>query len=265
VTSWQELVEPIKSDRERGASQLYRALLATLSAYLNSQPPESIDFRSLAEAVSQVRPEMAPFHYLAGRINQLVEPAPERQSLMDLFDELEREVDSAVPLIAEIMKPLVAQCDALMLHSYSGTLKSAVLAAVAKNVNLFLSEAKPDREGLKLARELSQQGYSVTTFPDADASQWLPKAVAVVVGADWISEEYFVNKVGTLELARGAAKRSMPFYVVADKTKLVSARFREQSSDTERASLFEKTPSELVTTFLLPDGAYPPSEIPKLL
>lgn len=268
MNSWQNLVEPIKADREHGASQLYSDLLDALTEYASHLSPDALDFSELAARVASVRPEMAPFHYAARRIGELADApgsSAGKDELIDLVEQLKSETISTIQRIAPLLKERVRGSRSLMLHSYSGTLKSVVIEAVERNVKVLISEADPGKEGLKLAEDLRSEGFEVMTYPDSESLQRLAQADAVVVGADWIAEEYFVNKVGTLQLAEVAAENGIPFYVVSDRTKLVPSQYRKSDPLAATVGLFEPIPLKYVSAFLLPDGAYVPEQVAGLL
>ncbi len=264
MTSWQKLVEPIRNDREHGASQLYLKLLALLKEYIDSHDPNTLEPSELAALIAAVRPEMAPFQYAANKIRAIVSLADRRETLQRLLysiRELRAEVADAASAIAPSLQERIGDRSAIMLHSYSATLKECILAAADRNSRIHLSYAEPASEGVRLAEELRKARFSVENYPDDEILHHVPRVDAVVVGADWIAEEYFVNKVGTKAIALAARESSIPLYVVSDLTKLVPARYRASNSAGKSEELFEEVPNELVSAFLLPDGAYSAGEI----
>ena len=73
---------------------------------------------------------------------------------------------------------------------------------------------------------------------------------AVVVGADAISTDAFVNKVGTRVLAETAHRTGTPFFVVAE-----SYKWLLDAKSITAGGAFETTPNALVTDFLS-DGTF---------
>ena len=137
-----------------------------------------------------------------------------------------------------------------------------------------------------MAERLAAQGIPVTHYTDAGLGQALDDADAVVVGADAISPDGFLNKSGTQMLAAAAAQQGTPFYVCATRDKFlpsaIAARLmiREESPSeiwstppagvTVRNRYFEMTPLDLVTAVisdlgvlgaaLVPDACVSPHE-----
>ena len=127
---------------------------------------------------------------------------------------------------------------------------------------------------------------AVTHYADAALAQALEGADAVVIGADAVSPDWFLNKSGTRMLAAAAAQQGVPVYVCATRDKLVSravaARLsvRDESPSevwpsppsgvTVRNRYFEPTPLDLVSAVisdigvlgaaLVPDACHSPHE-----
>ncbi len=114
-----------------------------------------------------------------------------------------------------------------------------------------------------MAKELRGEGIEVTVTTDAALPSLLPRAKALVVGADALFEEGFVNKVGTGALLRAARARGLPTVVLSVPQKHLagSARERWANAALDRpaglgklpkgvqwdGSLFEVVPWDLVT------------------
>ena len=115
----------------------------------------------------------------------------------------------------------------------------------------------------------------VSCFSDAALGHALTSADAVLVGADAVAPEWFLNKSGTRMLAAAAAQQGMPFYVVATRDKFVSHAVagrliaREGGSGeiweapppgvTVRNPYFETVPLDLVASLITDMGVLAPS------
>lgn len=102
----------------------------------------------------------------------------------------------------------------IVTHSASSTVRH-VLANLAPD-RVVVGVSEPGGEGRSLAAELGTHCVS-----DAEAVRRVARAGAVLVGADAVGTHTFVNKVGTLALARAARKADTPFFVVAESFKWV--------------------------------------------
>ena len=125
-------------------------------------------------------------------------------------------------------------------HSASSTVRS-VIAGLPFRVLATASE--PGGEGRRMARELG-----ITCVEDEDAPSRVAAVDAVVVGADAVGSEAFVNKVGTLALAAAASATSTPFFVVAESYKWVHCARPVPGEDA-----FETVANRFVTVFLTDD------------
>ncbi len=123
-------------------------------------------------------------------------------------------------------------------HSASSTVRHLLADMPSGQVIVGVSE--PGGEGRTLAAELGANCVS-----DAEAIRQVGHAGAVLVGADAIGTRSFVNKIGTLALARAASKSDTPFLVVAESFKWVPVADPPVLEPT-----FEVVPNTLVAEFL---------------
>lgn len=155
----------------------------------------------------------------------------------------------------------------LVTLSASASVMSAVEAVHAvRPVRLACSESRPALEGRRLAARVAHAGIPVTCFGDAAIAHALAGADAVVVGADAVSPDWFLNKSGTRMLAAAAAQQGVPLYVLATCDKFVSRAVAahleiREGSPTEiwrrappgvevRNPYFEPTPLDLVASLV---------------
>jgi len=163
--------------------------------------------------------------------------------------------------------------------SNSGSVTHA-LAAIShvSSLRVACSESRPALEGRRLAAQLASLEIPVTCYADAAIGHALNDGDAVIVGADAIASEWFLNKVGTRMLAAAASQRGLPVYVVASRDKFVSAVLaerlvvREEASSeiwseppagvTVRNPYFERTPLDPVTAVISDIGVLGAGMIP---
>lgn len=269
--------EEISRDREHGASLLYLRFLLLLREYLTQAEDCSIDVpMQLAAEIAAVRPEMSPFHYAAVRVSAVPEnsPASVREGLMQIVDDLIREDSESMAKIVEFAREHLPATKGIMLHSHSGTIAKVILESVDKKVRLYISEGRPDCEGLGFAREMVTAGFEVTTFPDDARLLYLPKVGLALLGSDWIGEDNFTNKIGSRSLAQASARSGIPLIVIAAINKLAPSRLRPERTVETRAMddrllwhepLFEETENRFVSRFITDRGIHIPEQIPHLI
>ena len=130
----------------------------------------------------------------------------------------------------------------IVTHSASSTVRHLLAAVPPRQVIVGASE--PGGEGRGLAAELGANCVS-----DADAVRQVGHAGAVLVGADAIGADSFVNKIGTLALAEAAQEAGTPFLVIAESFKWVP-EWVPVTDPPVMEPAFETVPNTLVREFL---------------
>ena len=118
----------------------------------------------------------------------------------------------------------------------------------------------------------------MTLVVDGAVTALLPQATAVVLGADAISADRWINKVGTFGLAAAAARSGVAVYVIASRDKFVPRALEpyitlpptpadeiwpDGPSEIPRQNIyFEATPSDLATLYLSASGVIPAEDLP---
>jgi translation initiation factor 2B subunit (eIF-2B alpha/beta/delta family) len=138
-----------------------------------------------------------------------------------------------------------------------------------KAIRAIATESRPFCEGRELARNLGQQGIPTQVVLDAAVAQYVKRADLVIVGVDRITEESFLNKVGTLSLAMAAREEQVPFYVACETNKFLPTtvapmravlenseqRAQEEWMNVELVySLFEQIPNRWLTGIITEEG-----------
>jgi translation initiation factor 2B subunit (eIF-2B alpha/beta/delta family) len=167
----------------------------------------------------------------------------------------------------------------VMTHSYSSTVLGFL--GHAQGIEAVCPEARPRGEGLSTARELGGKGIRVRVVTDFAAISLVQECDAIMVGADAVTLNGVVNKIGTYGLALAARAKGVPFYVLAGKEKFLPAPFsqalRIEKRDPKEITAetipnvvaenfyFDLTPLDLITGVVTQDGIISGSEVRKLL
>ena len=228
-------------DRESGASEIVEEAIAILAEALHLEE----DLPAVARAVCAAQPTMGPVWNAA--INALA--ARERPERFTVFTQrLARAPDALARFSREIFGPGQEPLRIATI-SYSRTVLH-VFAALAERrlLRVACTESRPALEGRKLALKLAALRVPVTFFTDAAIGHALGAVDAVLVGADAIGPEFFLNKSGTRMLAAAALHQGVPVYVLASRDKFVTREVagRLQPREGPAADLWD-TPPEGVT------------------
>ena len=142
----------------------------------------------------------------------------------DTLDRFAHQTARAPDAIARAARPLVeagaGRPLVLVTWSASGPVRRLLeTLAGAGPLSVRCAEARPALEGRSLAAAVARAGARVEVFADGALAAALDGAAAVVVGADAVTTEWFVNKAGTRALALAAAAGGVPTYVLAGRDK----------------------------------------------
>lgn len=144
------------------------------------------------------------------------------------LDRFARQIERAPDAIVRAARPLVEAGAGgpvtLVTWSASGPVRRlAEVLAGRGPVTVRCAEGRPALEGRGLAAALSRAGARVEVFADGALGSAVDGAAAVVVGADAVTADWFVNKAGTRALALAARAAGVPTYVLAGRDKCLGA------------------------------------------
>jgi len=223
-------LETILKDRSSGQSRIIRMTIELLKK--TKRKSERIE---ICKKVCSVHKAMAGLRWLLKQVEE-GKAIPEIEAEIKEMDErcaknLERIAEGKV--VTTISRSHIVE---------KGLLK-------AKHV--IVLESTPGREGLEMARYLRGRGLLATTFPDSAISYAVRACDIVVVGADAVLKDSFINKTGTLPLALTAKHFSKDFYVASPSYKFAEVEFEEITElSFSDDMLFEFIPASLVTKFI---------------
>jgi translation initiation factor 2B subunit (eIF-2B alpha/beta/delta family) len=263
----------IAADRESGASEVLDEVIGVLRDALAMGAPMT----PVARAVCNAQPSMAPV-WNAALEALAASHSPQRfeRFVQRVARAPEALIRFAVDHLSDDAGPTPLRVVTL---SFSRSVLMVLDALVRSHpVHVACSEGRPALEGRRLASRLAASGIPVTCFSDAATGDALAAADAVLVGADAVAPEWFLNKVGTRMLAAAATQHGVPVYVVATRDKFVShavaARIvvREGPPDevwegppagvTVRNPYFEPTPLDLVASVITDLGVLGAGMVP---
>lgn len=113
----------------------------------------------------------------------------------------------------------------ILTHSQSSAVKEVLqqFPGNKKKVKIIQTESRPIFEGRLQASIIHKLGYDVTLVPDVGFSRHLNKINMILLGADSIYRDYFVNKAGTYNICLAGKNAGIPIYVLADSRKFWSS------------------------------------------
>jgi translation initiation factor 2B subunit (eIF-2B alpha/beta/delta family) len=128
-------------------------------------------------------------------------------------------------------------------------------------------------EGRQLAESISAAGVQVSIIVDAAAALVMDRVSLVLVGADRLSPQFVLNKIGTRQIAMSAHALGVPIYCLADTSKFIAIhQAAQQNPDPPGFEVwpdhppgisiinryFEEVPIDLFTGIVTEDGPISP-------
>jgi translation initiation factor 2B subunit (eIF-2B alpha/beta/delta family) len=222
-TETRAAIDRLAADDRSGASELLERAIEILRRAVAGEPSA---LPAIARAVGDAQPGMAPFWNAAcAALAEGDDPGA-----LDRFEQRWRRAGSAlVRTAADALAPKGASALEVTTCSFSSSVVAILRAlAPAATLRVACAEGRPALEGRRLAAALSAEGIAADFYPDAGlaAAIWGPDrhARVVLVGADAVAPDWFVNKTGTGLLAAAASLAGVPVYVAATRDKFVDAR-----------------------------------------
>ena len=234
-------IDLLASDRESGASEILDEAIAILRTAL-----EQRRVLPVARALCRAQPAMASIWNASLAALAAVDEPRE-------FEPFAARVARAPEALGRFARDCLAEeggSPSMPLRIVTLSFSRSVVAAVDglaphRPFRIACSEGRPALEGRRLAARLASQGVAVTFFSDAAIGHALGAADVVLVGADAVAPEWFLNKSGTRMLATAALEQAVPMYVVASRDKFVSHAVSAHIAgrDGAAADIWESAPS----------------------
>lgn len=229
----------IAADHGSGSSQVALAFLAEIERWAaldTSGTPAAFRAALLARlrAAQAAQPTMALVHQLAARALDVADTGVARgDGVADLRAHLARscaverdDLLAAQAAVARTAARLVTERGAwIATLSASGAVREAVLEAqrAGREPRVLVGEGRPLFEGRSLAAALAAAGVPVWLMVDAALPLLLSQARMVWLGADAVTEQGVINKVGSFAAALAAREHSVPVYALAARRKFLPA------------------------------------------
>ncbi|MBN1283831.1 MAG: translation initiation factor eIF-2B [Anaerolineae bacterium] len=234
--TWKIQIEAVATDRRSGATQITMRTAEALHAMCKAEAFASREalletLREVAYRLVSGQPEMASVTGLVNEVFVAAAGAPDLENVREaVIKTAQTYIDHVNRSRNEVMhkaRGLIPDHVAVLTHSRSSTVAMAlILAAQAgRRVKVFCHESRPLYEGRDMATELAQAGLEVVFTIDAAAFSNLQRCEMVLLGADSLTEQGVINKVGTAAIAVSAKSLGVPVYVLAETAKIWPARF----------------------------------------
>jgi len=272
------LLTRLAEDRSSGSERLASEALAILKKAVLDKSLSNNDLSDLIYGLTTLIeanfPELVPLAHLSERLKALSD-GDLRASLGCFVKESIEKIGNEISSLAILGANLIPQNSTVATISHSKTVLQMLssAAALARNFHVIIGISEPGCEGRLMAKALAKSDIEVTLVPDAALGYAVERSDIVFVGADAVTADYFINKIGTLNMALAARHFNIPFYVLARLEKFTSSRripnSRSFADPTKlkppksvlinvKAPLFERVPLALVEGIVTESGIIKP-------
>jgi translation initiation factor 2B subunit (eIF-2B alpha/beta/delta family) len=226
-------LKAIVHDHQSGAREIAQRLLRLLqrqATQSQAEAPTALmeDRFDTGGKVVRAHPEMAVLFNTVDAVFRRLEEQEDvsdvgafRMEAVALLGEQERSLERSLVAAAEEAARRIDNGHVVATYSRSSTVERALMTAKAAGrlFDVVATESRPLLEGRTLAKVLAEQQVPVRVMVDAALGDAVANADLIMVGADAITQDGFVNKVGTRLVAMAAREAGVPVYVVAEAAK----------------------------------------------
>jgi translation initiation factor 2B subunit (eIF-2B alpha/beta/delta family) len=266
-TDLEALADKVKQDSISGSSETAIYVLKTLHQILTDNDVGGEQLQTFSRMLRKAKPAMAPLSNIARMMESAsYGPDPTRAAL----GSVERVMSNEKTATARIAENAMERIEGTVLTlSYSGTVVS-VLKNISKqkDIKVTVAESFPLGEGKRTAELLSKAGIEVALVTDSMVFSEARDCDLCLVGADAITPQALINKVGTYAVTLASVQAGIPAYVASSTLKVASdlkpdwiVEQRANGKLTERTQLFEPTPLELFAEVFTEMGATRPGRL----
>ena len=287
---WKTDLKKFESDNSSGSAELLEQYIELLIYWLEKGELQSQKDRSaLTDHVHRLREIHNTLFVLVHFYDQVTRVLNEgREEWDQILLEFLREYkavwsDVSINLASVALSFIDMSQKLILTHSQSSAVKEVFrkYSGNRKKVKVIQTESRPVLEGRMQASLIGRMGYEVTLVPDVGFARHLKNINMILLGADSIHREYFVNKAGTYNICLAGKNAGIPIYVLADSRKFWSslppARQEMEYIENKKPGdevwedapagievenyYFEKTPSSYVDGIITENEILKPSQI----
>ena len=284
-------IRPIRDDRLSGARELAQKgaqVLIALAEGSKAASGEELrrELLKTGQALVKAQPSMAPLVNLVNgslfAVQEEMDLEEAKRALVTTAQGYANHLERSVERIVQVAFPLIPDGALVLTHSFSSTVLATFLHArqEGRMFTVLCTESRPQCEGRALAERLAQAGVETRLVVDALALSMIRDIKVVIVGADSLSTEGLVNKIGTYPLALAARAHQVPLYALCGTEKFLPLGYtlpEESPKDLQEVWLdhpqgvevvnryFDFTPLEYFTGIATQEGMLSPSEVREII
>ncbi|MBW6461923.1 MAG: ribose 1,5-bisphosphate isomerase [DPANN group archaeon] len=223
--------DDIKDLKIQGASEIAKVAIIDLNSYGNhiTEVTDKNEFISKIEIHADKLKSARPTEpMLQNCLNTIIRSLKETKStdIIRIQKELYMHSKSEILKIKDNMQKIVGygisaipQHSIILTHCHSHNVANIITKA--DPIKVFATETRPRFQGRLTAKEIASKGIDTELILDDEVVDIIDQVDIVIIGADAITKEGVVNKVGSRMVAEIAYDHKKPVYVAASTLKII--------------------------------------------
>lgn len=226
--NWKDDLKKFESDNSTGSAELLERYIELLLFWLERgelQTPKDKSF--LMDQIKRLQDRHKSLFVLLHftyRVIQLLNSSGEDWNpvVVDFLNEYrDKWTGVNIRLAMQAGSAIDLKQKLILCHSQSSAVREIFEAYQGnrKKVKIIQTESRPILEGRIQAVNLYKLGYEVKLVSDTGYARHLDRINMILLGADAIFRNYFVNKSGSYNICLAGKNAGIPVYILADSRK----------------------------------------------
>lgn len=230
--NWKADLKKFESNNYSGSAELLEKYIELMLYWFEKEDLQSQkDRAALINQVRKLQETHKNLFVLIHFYNQVIRVMNEEKEdwnrmLLDFLRQYKEVWSNVSAMLAQQAVSVIDMNQKIILtHSQSSAVKEVFrqFSGNRKKVKVIQTESRPACEGKMQAAAIRRLGYDVTLVPDVGFARHLQKINMILLGADSIYRDYFVNKAGSYTICLAGKNAGIPIYVLADSRKFWSS------------------------------------------
>lgn len=226
--NWKDDLKKFESDNSSGSAELLENYIELLLYWLEKgelQSPKDKSFlMDQVKRLQDTHRSLFVLLHFTFRVIQLLNKSQTDWApvLKDFLNEYrEKWTGVNIRLAMQASTALDLKQKLILCHSQSSAVREIFEAyqGTRKKVKIIQTESRPILEGRIQAANLFKMGYDVKLVSDAGYARHLDRINLILLGADAVFRDYFINKSGSYNICLAGKNAGIPVYILADSRK----------------------------------------------
>ncbi|MFQ6088513.1 MAG: translation initiation factor eIF-2B [Candidatus Methanofastidiosia archaeon] len=270
----EEKIREIRNDNISGAFELTEKALRVFIQFAkvsNARDEQEYldELRRISEKLIKAQPTMVSIGNLTGFLLSEISAKnlyEMRRKTKEKTEEKLKYMRFSRKKIIQLAESEIEDGDLILTHSFS-SLVFEILKVSSKNFKIMVTESRPLCEGTELSKKLAASKPTALIL-DCAVGRFIKEIDKIFVGADCITNDYLINKIGTYPIALCAKREGVPFYALSETYKFNPSNILIEEKPSEeilkekipnlevRNLYFDETPLNLVTKIIYEKGIF---------